>query len=149
MRKLVAGIAVLGALSGGVATAATAGHRATGVVYAGITHAEGQNVFVSGDFRDSRLGRGAIVYITRVGGSSQPGTFHVTAKTITIYTTHGSLRGSGSADQTVTATSTTVRNGHFLLTRGTGAYRGHTFKGTFSGTQTNGVYKFTYAGVYR
>jgi hypothetical protein len=149
MRKLLAAVAALAATAGGVATAATAGHRTTGVVYAGVTHTEGQNVYVSGDFRDSRLGRGAIVYITRVSGSSQPGTFHVTANTITIYTTHGSLRGSGSADQTVTASSSTVQNGHFSLTRGTGAYRGHTFKGTFSGTSANGVYTFHYRGVYR
>jgi hypothetical protein len=42
-----------------------------------------------------------------------------------------------------------VKNGTFTLTKGTGAYRGHTLKGTFGGPQKAGVWTFTYKAVYR
>jgi hypothetical protein len=150
MRKpLLAAGAVLAVGTSGVAAAATTGQHTHGVAYVGVTHTEGKNLYISGDFKDSLFGRGAIVYITRVGGSSKPGTVHVLSPQVTLYTRAGSLQGTGAADEVITSSSTTVKNGTFFLTKGTGAYKGHTFKGTFSGPLTQGVYTFTYSGVYR
>jgi hypothetical protein len=130
---------------------AAAGKHDTGVAFVSATHSEGSTLFVSGDFKDKLLGRGGIVYQTKVRAQSgQPGTFLVTAKVITIFTTKGTLTGSGKGTQTVAQDGTTaVSNGTFKLTKGTGAYRGHTFAGKFSGPLTNGVYKFSYSGTYK
>ena len=150
MRKsLIASVALLVVGASGVAAAATKAEHTHGTAWVGITHSEGKKLYISGDFKDSKLGRGAIVYLTRLGGSSKPGTIHVTATKVTLYTASGSLQGTGSADEVITPTSTTVKNGTFSLTKGTGAYKGHTFKGKFSGPFSQGVYTFTYKAVYR
>jgi hypothetical protein len=145
---LVAAVAVAVGTSG-VAAAATTGQPTHGVADVGITHTEGKNVYISDDFKDSLFGRGAIVYITRVAGASKPGTVHVISRQVTIYTTASSLQRTGAADEVITSSSTTVKNGTFFLTKGAGAYKGHTSKGTFSGPLSKGVYTFTYSGVYR
>lgn len=145
MKRLVMFICAMALLSSGIAMGATKGKQTSGTVWAYVTHAEGKNLFVSGDFKDKLLGHGGIVYITRVSSGPAQGVFHVNAKRITIYTTKGSISGTGSATQTITSTSSTVSDGKFLLNKGTGAYKGHTFQGTFSGTQSsNGEYTFTY-----
>jgi hypothetical protein len=134
----------------GVAFGATKGKKTSGVAYVGVTHAEGKNLFVSGDFKDKLLGRGGIVYITNVTSGGQPGEFTVKAKNITIYTNKGSMSGTGSATETIHQDgSADVKDGKFTLNKGTGLYKGHTFKGTFAGPQTNGVYKFSYDAVYK
>ena len=148
-RSLVAGVTVLALGVSGLATAATKGEHTHGVAWVGVTHTQSKDVYISGDFKDSKLGRGAIVYITRAAGSSKPGTFHVVARKVTLYTTAGSLQGTGAGDEVITPSSVSVKNGTFSLTKGTGAYKGHTFKGTFAGPQKQGVYTFTYKAVYR
>lgn len=135
-------------LLGGAASAAPA-KKTTGTVYASGTHVEGKDLYVSGDFKDSLLGRGAIVYVTQPNVSDD-GSVHVVAREITIYTTKGSLRGSGEADQTFNADgSSDVTGGTFSLTKGTGAYKGHEFSGKFDGTFEDGVYTFKYKGIYK
>ena len=135
---------------GGVAVGATKGKKTSGVAYAGVTHAEGNDLFVSGDFKDKVLGRGGIVYITNVRAGEAQGEYEVTARKITIYTAKGSLTGKGSATQVFHEDgSTEVKDGVFNLNKGTGKYKGHSLKGTFAGPQTNGVYKFTYSGTYK
>jgi hypothetical protein len=110
----------------------------------------GSDLYVSGDFKDKILGRGAIVYVTKVGGSNEPSTVTVKAKQITIYTRKGSLRGTGKAKQTFNADGTaTIKDGTFNLNNGTGAYKGHKFSGTFSGDFKNDVYKFEYKAKYK
>ena len=146
--------AVLTVLAVAVPTAALAGQsrqarQTSGVVYASVTHTEGRDVYVSGDFRDRVLGRGAIVYVTNVGDPNQQGTVEITARRLTIYTTNGSIRGTGKANQTTQGTNVTVTDGTYRLTRGTGAYRGMRFTGTFTGQLTNGVYRFEYRGTIR
>jgi len=42
-----------------------------------------------------------------------------------------------------------VNDGTFSLTKGTGAYKGHSFKGTFEGTGDGGYYEFTFEGKYK
>lgn len=138
----------------GVAAAATKaehtrkGEHTHGVAWVTITHTAGQDHYIAGDFQDSKLGSGAIVYVSRVSATATPGTFHVNAIKITVYTARGSLQGTGSADEVITPSSATVTNGTFSLTTGTGAYKGHTFKGTFGGPEKQGGYTFTYKAVY-
>jgi hypothetical protein len=128
---------------------AAQGQKTSGVVYAGVTHSEGDDLYVSGDFKDKLLGRGAIVYVTRIS-SPVPGTIHVTARKITIYTPRGSLTGKGEADETLNPDGTgTVSNGVFNLTKGTGKYKDHTFAGKFDGDYADGVYTFNYTGKYK
>jgi hypothetical protein len=149
LKGLVATAAAVAIGVSGVAVAATNGEHTHGVAWVGVTHTEGKDVYISGDFKDSMLGRGAIVYITRVSGSSKPGTFHVTALKVTLFTASGSLQGTGAADEEITSSSSTVKNGTFSLTKGTGAYKGHSFTGRFGGPETKGVWTFTYNAVYR
>lgn len=149
MRKLFLLIVVF---TVGICTVALAapGQRTSGTVYAGVTHAEGDDLYVSGDFKDKILGRGAIVYITRVDASTEPGSVLVKARKITIYTRKGTLTGSGEATQTYNPDGTTsVADGTFSLTKGTGDYKGHSLKGTFGGPQVEGVYQFSYTGRYK
>jgi hypothetical protein len=148
MRKLIGLAALLALLVSGVALGA-ASRKGSGVVYASVTHAEGKDLYVSGDIKDKILGRGAIVYLTNVSSGPQQGSVLVKAKKITIYTATGTLTGTGSATQTTAGDKTTVSDGKFSLTKGTGTLKGHTYKGTFIGDLTNGVYKFTYTGTYR
>jgi hypothetical protein len=146
--RIAALIAVVALCASAVALASSPKPRAqatSGVAYAGVTHSEGSNLFVAGEFKDKVLGRGAIVYITQVTGGDQPSTVHVNASKITVYTTKGSFTGKGEADQTFNSDGTsTISNGTFDLPKGTGAYAGKSFNGKFDGTFTDGVYTFNY-----
>ncbi len=136
--------------STGVSFAATKGKADKGVAYVSATHTVGKTLIVSGDFKDKLLGSGGIVYQTRVSPGNQPGTFLVKARKITIFTTKGSLSGKGQGTETIAQDgTTTVSDGTFKLNKGTGAYKGHTFTGKFSGPLTDGIYKFTYTATYR
>jgi hypothetical protein len=154
MKRLLILICAMALLAfGGVAVGATKGKKTTGVAYASVTHAENNNkdLFVSGDFKDSLLGHGGIVYITNVTAGQRQGEYKVKARKITIYTTKGSLTGIGAATQVFHDDgSVEVKDGTFSLTKGTGKYKGHTFKGTFAGPQNaQGLYTFTYKALYK
>ena len=126
------------------------GQRTSGVAYVGVTHTEGSDVYVSGDFKDRLLGRGAIVYVTRLASGDQPATVRINVRRATIYTKRGSLSGTGQALQTFNPDGTgTISDGSFRLTKGTGAYRGHSLIGTLRGTYEEGVYTFHYRARYR
>ena len=144
--SLVAAIAV------GVPAVAVAkpAQNTTGVIYASANHVEGTDLYVSGDLKDKLLGRGAIVYVVQVESGPTPDSILVKADKITIFTTKGSLTGTGQAIQTSNPDGTqTISDGTFKLTKGTGAYKGHKLKGTFTGTFTDGVYTFNYTGKYK
>ena len=152
MRRILVLAAALSLGVSGVALAATA-HQSkadSGTAWVGVTHQEGGFNYVSGDIKDKLLGRGAIVYLTTVRVTDQPGSLLVDAKKITLYTPKGTLVGKGHATTTTAADgTTTVHDGKFNLTRGTAKLKGHSLKGTFSGTYADGVYTFTYKGTYR
>jgi len=151
-RKLLLLAALLAVSVSGLALAKPAkqARKTSGVVWAGTTHVEGSDLYVAGDLKDKILGRGAIVYVTRVSTGEEPGSLLVKARKITIYTTRGSLRGKGQATQTINPDGTaTVSDGTFNLKKGTGAYKGHKLKGTFDGTYEDDVYTFNYKGKYR
>jgi hypothetical protein len=157
MRKLIALLAVATVGFAGVAVAAkprAKAKRTSGDIYASLTHSVGGLFYADGDFRDKLLGRGAIIYRVRASTGSEPGSVLIKSPSVTIYTKRGSLSGTGQATQTTVGTGPTakitVSKGTFNLTKGTGAYKGHTLKGTFGGTQdAQGVYHFTYKGTYR
>ena len=111
---------------------------------------EGTDLYVSGDLKDKLLGRGAIVYVQAESGPT-PGSVLVKADKITIFTTKGSLTGTGQAIQTFNPDGTaTISDGTFKLTKGTGAYKGHKLTGTFTGTfGTDFIYTFNYTGKYK
>lgn len=122
----------------------------SGVIYASANHVEGSDLYVSGDLKDKLLGRGAIVYIVQAESGPTPGSVLVKANKITIFTTKGSLTGTGQATQTFNPDGTaTITDGTYKLTKGTGAYKGHKLSGNFSGTYTDGVYTFNYTGKYK
>ena len=151
VRKLLLLVAALAAALvvtvAGVALAKPA-RDTSGVVYAGVTHVEGSDVYVAGDFKDEILGRGAIVYITQVQTGPEVGTVLIESKKITLYTKRGSLSGSGQATQTIYADGNgAVTDGTFKLTKGTGKLKGHKLKGTFEGPFEDGVYTFDYTGT--
>lgn len=124
--------------------------KTSGIAYVGVTHNEGSDLYVSGDIKDKLLGRGAIVYVTKLSTGPAPSSVLVKAKRITIYTKRGSLSGTGQATQVFNPDgSSDVQDGTFSLTKGTGAYAGHSMKGTFSGPFSDGVYTFSYKGVYK
>jgi hypothetical protein len=150
MKRLLILICVMALAVSGVAVGATKGKKTSGTAWAGVTHAEGQILYVSGDFKDKLLGRGGIVYVTTASSTPTSGEYKVTAKKITIYTTKGSLTGKGSATQVFHQDGTSeVKDGKFALTKGTGKYKGHTFKGTFAGPYDSGVYTFNYDAIYK
>lgn len=145
MRKLI-GLAAVAAIAVPTTALGAASRSTSGTVWAHITHTSAGFLYVSGDISDKVLGKGAIVYLTKPSGQSN-GSILVKATKITIFTPGGSLTGSGQATQTITGNTSTVSNGTFSLTKGTGTLRGKTLKGTFQGTQDNeGVYTFKYKG---
>jgi hypothetical protein len=152
LRKLLAVLAALAlSLTGVALAAAPKAKKDSGTAWAGVNHQEGKTLYVSGDIKDKLLGRGAIVYLTQIRGSESPGTVHIVAKKITIYTPKGSLVGTGSGDQVINSDGSVggVKNGKFKLTKGTAKLKGHTYKGTFTAGYAQGVYTFRYKGTYR
>jgi hypothetical protein len=152
MKRLIilAAVLCLGVSSAAMAATKGKARKTTGIIHAAITHSEGSDLYVAGDFKDKLLGRGAIVYLTKVTTDPATGAFLVKARKITIYTTKGSLSGVGQATQTNTADGkTTVTDGTFKLTKGTGKLKGKKLSGTFSGALDEGVYTFSYSGTYK
>lgn len=149
VRKVAFLVALLAACISVVAAAESAKKvkKTSGVIYAGVTHQEGDDLYVSGDFKDKILGRGAIVYVTKVETGPAPASVLVKARKVTIYTRKGSLTGKGQAIQHIATNE--VTDGTFKLDKGTGAYKGHKLKGTFEGVYEDGVYTFKYQGKYR
>jgi hypothetical protein len=151
-RRSAVGAALLASIAGPAAAVASkpAAKATSGTAWVSVTHAEGRDLYVAGDFKDKVLGRGTIVYVVRASPSDQPSTVSLKAR-VTISTTRGSFVGKGSGTQTVSpdGQTVTVTDGRFDLGRGTGAYRGRTFKGTFGGTFADGVYTYAYKATYR
>lgn len=148
LRRLLP-LAALALVLGPAAGAASA-RPDSGTAWVGATHTDNGILIVAGDVKDAVLGTGALVYRVKVRPAGETGVFTVTSKSVTLYTPKGTLKGAGSATQTIAADgTTTVSNGHILLNKGTGKLRGHTLRATFSGPLKDGVYTFTYKGTYK
>jgi hypothetical protein len=132
----------------GGASGAGGGQKDSGTVYASVVHQAGGFLYAAGWAHDKVLGDVSIVYVVKAAPSST-GTLKITAKKVTLYTSNGSISGTGSATQTVTKTSNTVSDGKVSLTHGAGGQAGHSFVATFSGTFSNGVFTFHYKATYK
>jgi hypothetical protein len=150
-RSALKALAVLAFVLGLTTVAvATTSKPTNGTAWVGATHQDGNTVHVAGDIRDKVLGRGAIVFRTEFLQTATPGTFQVTARKLTIYTSKGTLVGTAKATQIVAADgSTRIDNGTASLTKGTGELKGHKLNVTFSGPVKDGVITLSYSGTYR
>jgi hypothetical protein len=156
MRRI--GAAVLGTLGAcaviGVTTsafAATSGLHDHGVVYFSTTHSARGKTFAAGNATDKLFGKEAVTYSIKTR-TLTTGVFQVIAKPVTTWGKTGTLSGTATATLTVTSpTTATITKGKITEKNGTGAWRGHRFTATFSGTgdPTTGVYKITYKGTFK
>jgi hypothetical protein len=147
-------IVVAAVLLGAAVTGAPgkAAKNSTGAAWASIVTQEGQSLVLAGYFKDSVLGSGAVTFRLQVAAAQEPATVNVTAREVTLYTRKGSLRGSATATTTSNPDgSSTTTNGKLKLTKGTGAYKGHRFTATFTGSSAadTNVISFEVKGVYR
>ena len=134
---LAASVAVSGLLAVGAAAVAapSAGRADRGTIYAATTHTSGGYSFAAGQGTDKLFGPIAITYRIKAIPAGTTGTLNLTIKPVIEYTATGSILGSGTATLTLGPNGAeTISNGKFSLTHGVGALRGHTIKGTFTGT---------------
>lgn len=147
----IASILTIGLLSAFVAGAGAKTNTAkndSGTAYAAITRTVGNKEYVAGFTTDKLFGNAATTYVTTVT-TGTTGAAKVTAKPVTLFTSKGSLTGVGTA--TLNLATGAITNGKLILTKGTGALKGHSFKGTFTGTSNiaKGTFVFHYKGLYR
>jgi hypothetical protein len=140
-------IGLLSAFVAGAGAASTA-KKDSGTSYAAIDRTVGKTEFVSGYTVDKLFGKIAATYVTTVNTGTN-GTTTVTGKHVTLFTSKGSL--SGTATATLNLATGAISNGKLVLTHGTGGLKGHSFKGTFTGTSQlgKGLITFHYKGLYR
>jgi hypothetical protein len=139
--------AASGAGGGGRATSGTAWLAATPHSGAGLVYYAGFN-------SDKLLGPGATTYTIKPT-STKSGTVLAKAKKVTLWTSNGTLSGTGTATLTITnkpkSGDDTVTGGKIRLTQGTGGQAGHSLVGTFTGKGNivSGSYVFHYKGTYK
>lgn len=134
---VAASVAVSGLLAVGAAAVAarSAGRADSGTIYAATTHTSGGYTFAAGQGTDKLFGPIAITYRIKTIPAGTTGTLNLTIKPAIEYTATGSILGSATATLTLGPSGAeTISNGKFSLTHGVGALRGHTIKGTFTGT---------------
>jgi hypothetical protein len=134
---VAASVAVSGLLAVGAAAVAarSAGRADSGTIYAATTHTSGGYAFAAGQGTDKLFGPIAITYRIKAIPAGTTGTLNLTIKPVIEYTATGSILGSATATLTLGPNGAeAISNGKFSLTHGVGALRGHTIKGTFTGT---------------
>lgn len=97
---------------------------------------------------------GAVVYRLHVLATTT-GKITINIPKVTVFYSTG--EGTGTATATLTVTNTpkagdaTVTGGVLKLTKGTGTHKGHSFKGTFSGSGniSSDSYTINYKGTYK
>jgi hypothetical protein len=149
--------AVIAVLSGcaAIGVAATAvgapgsGKPDSGTAYLAIVHQSGKTLYVSGYDFDKLFGQTGVSFVA-TAGPGKPGTVKVTGRKVTLYTSTGTLVGTGTATEVVTATSVTIKDGKLKLTHGTGGQAGHSLTATFTGSQDTktGILTYHYKALY-
>ena len=89
--------------------------------------------FAAGNYADKVFKTGAITYSLKLLPNTN-GTITVKVPSVVLYTSTGSLSGTATATVTIANSKETITNGKLNLTKGTGALKGDSFKGTFTGT---------------
>lgn len=143
-----AAVSVIAVASG---TAATAGRADKATSYVAVTHQVGSNYYAAGETSDTVLGNGAVTYTIKAGTGTKPGTISITANRVTEFTPTGSLYGGAAGTETTSAAGSVTLTGTLTLIHGTGAQKGHSFVGKFTGTGTGplGPFVFHVTGKYR
>lgn len=134
---VAASLAVSGLLVAGPSAvgARTAGRADSGTIYGATTHTSGGYTFAAGQGTDKLFGPTVITYRIKAIPTGTTGTLKLTIKPVIEYTATGSILGSATATLTLGPNGAeTISNGKVSLTHGVGALRGHTIKGTFTGT---------------
>jgi hypothetical protein len=148
-------LALLGLLSVAVAAlvsttavGATAGRKDTGVAYVAITHQVGSTLYAAGDTADKVLGSGAVTYTLKAGAVKGAIKQH---GSVTVWNVNGSLTGKVAGTETTTSSGSVTEAGTLDLNKGTGADKGHSFVGTFTGTgkTVTGPFVFHTKGIYK
>jgi hypothetical protein len=145
----IALIAVFAAGAGAKSKGKT--HKAktdSGTAYVMVDRTVGSTEYAAGYTQDKLFGSTATTYIakTEVGNT---GTAKVTARKLTLYTPTGTLTGTGTATDNLATGQLT--SGKIDLTKGTGGQKGHSLKGTVTGSynlQTK-LFIFKYKGTYK
>lgn len=143
------------AVGAGAVGAKSGSSKTSGKLYVGINpQAKSGIQFLAGQGVDKALGSDAVTFTIKPLSKST-GVITANAIKVTLWTSGGSLTGTGGATLTVTgmpkAGDVTVSDGKISLTKGTGALKGHSFKATFtgSGNIVSGEYTFVYKGTYK
>ena len=147
-------LAAVAAITVGAASvgAKPAGKAERGTVYAATTHTVGGTQYIAGNGTDTVFGADAVTYTVKVASiPTNPGTFTLTVKPVTIWTAAGSLTGTAKATLKVGAMSAVTVTGTIALTKGTGAMKGHSLTGTLTGTGSlsTSEYVFHTKGIYK
>jgi hypothetical protein len=154
MRATVAVLAtaiMLAAAATAFGAGSSKGRKDTGTVYLATTHQGNGFIWAAGNTFDKILGKGAVSYKVKVRPASA-GTFAVTIKHAKLFGTKGSMTGKVTATQTIAANgSATITNGKFSFAHGTEGLKGHTYKGTVSGTGNalTGQYTLHTKGIFK
>ncbi|HUZ28841.1 MAG TPA: hypothetical protein VMU90_06345 [Solirubrobacteraceae bacterium] len=148
-------VAVASATAGAIAASGGSARQTSGTAYLGPTPKTTTGlVYYAGFNSDKLLGQGAVTYTIKPTSASS-GTITATAKKVTLWTTNGTLTGTGTATLHITnqpkTGDDTVTGGKLKLTRGTGGQAGHSMVGTFTGAGNigTGQYVFHYKATYK
>ena len=153
LKLTLAGLAALVVSAVGVASvgATGAGRADSGTAYVAVTHSVGSTLYAAGNSTDSALGSGAVTYMIKAGTGSKPGTIKITAPRVTVFSATGSVYGTSVGTETTNSDGTVSLKGTLTLNHGTGAQKGHSFIGTFTGTgkTATGPFVFHTKGHYK
>jgi hypothetical protein len=144
---LAIGLVAAFAATAGAKTKAKA-KKDSGTAYVHVVKQNGSTEYAAGYTYDKLFGTTATTYVTSIQTGTS-GTVTVVAHKVTLYTPKGSFVGTGTASDNLTTGA--ITGGKLNLNKGTGAEKGHTFKGTFTGSYnaTTGVFVFNYKGTVK
>lgn len=149
---VVASAIVLAAAGSALGAGSGKGRKSTGTVYLATTHLGKGFVWAAGNTFDKVLGNGAVSYKVKVSAGSGAGTFQFSVRRAHVFTATGSFVGKVTATQTIDKNgNATISNGRFSFTKGFGSLKGHSYKGTFtgSGSAVTGRYTIQTKGIYK
>ncbi|HET9103726.1 MAG TPA: hypothetical protein VFN55_10270 [Solirubrobacteraceae bacterium] len=139
----VVALITTGALAASRTGAPTYTFQDSGTIFASINNANAKGTqFTSGNVFSRHFGHCAITYDLSLLPSNAPGTISVKATRVVLYTTRGSLSGTGTATLVIHGDTQQITKGTLSLDHGAGSMKGYTYDGTFTGLanlQTNKI----------
>lgn len=128
------------------AVAASTHHISFTLTDAIVAHGSGTGTS-AGVFSGRPFGNGAVVQ--RIAVTSITGSTATTKATFTIFTTKGTLKGTGRSTRTTQPDGTVSISASRTITGGTGAYQGARGRVTVTGTTRNGITTSHWVGTVR